>query len=164
MKLVPTIDVEAMVAAAARVRDERIRKLTVYGNPLPQGSKSGRVVGGKVILTEGFGDGPRRKRAWREAVAEAARTWVKAHPEAQPFDGPIVMFVRFYLIRPASAPKKITRPFRKPDLSKLIRAVEDSLSGLLYVDDARIVDITASKDFAENSAPRCEITLMKAEL
>jgi Holliday junction resolvase RusA-like endonuclease len=138
-----------------------VRRITVYGTPLPQGSKSGRVVNGKAILTEGFGDGPKRKRAWREAVAEAARAWVRDAGSPAPLDGPVHLRVHFFLARPKSAPKSVTRPFRKPDLSKLVRAVEDSLSGLLYVDDARIVDLGASKSFTD-SVPCCEISVMEA--
>lgn len=46
---------------------------------------------------------------------------------------------------------------RKPDLSKLIRAAEDALTGIVYVDDARITRLVVEKRFAVDSPPRVEI-------
>jgi Holliday junction resolvase RusA-like endonuclease len=135
------------------------RRIIVFGEPLPQGSKSARVFAGRAILTEGFGDQPKRRKLWREAVAEAARAWLKDNDAPAPLDGAIALSVTFFLPRPASAPKRVTLPIRKPDSSKLLRAVEDSLTGLLYVDDARIVEHHVRKRFAIDSPPRAEIVV-----
>jgi Holliday junction resolvase RusA-like endonuclease len=135
------------------------RRIIVFGEPLPQGSKSARVFAGRAILTEGFGDAPKRRKLWREAVAEAARAWCVANNGPAPLDGAVELTVTFYLPRPASAPKRVVFPIRKPDSSKLLRAVEDSLSGLLYVDDARIVQHLIRKRFAIDSPPRAEIVV-----
>jgi Holliday junction resolvase RusA-like endonuclease len=147
------------------------RRIVVYGIPQPQGSKSARVlphevrakgdqcVGGRAILTEGFGEGPRDRKSWRDAVAEAGRAWLTAHDAPAPLDGPLVMWAWFYLPRPPSAPKSVTLPFRKPDNSKLLRSVEDALSGILYVDDARFVDSHISKRFAINTPPHAVIEI-----
>ncbi|MDB5094066.1 MAG: hypothetical protein JWO85_2167 [Candidatus Eremiobacteraeota bacterium] len=147
------------------------RRIIVYGVPQPQGSKSARVlphdvrprgdqcVGGRAVLTEGFGDGPRHRKSWRDAVAEAGRAWLATHGAPEPLDGPLVMWARFYLPRPPSAPKSVTLPFRKPDNSKLLRSIEDALSGILYVDDARFVDSHVSKRFAIGFPPRAVIEI-----
>jgi crossover junction endodeoxyribonuclease RusA len=37
---------------------------------------------------------------------------------------------------------------RKPDLDKLVRGVFDALSGLCFEDDARVVDLRATKRLA----------------
>ncbi|MDB5069575.1 MAG: hypothetical protein JWM87_686 [Candidatus Eremiobacteraeota bacterium] len=146
-------------------------RLVVYGIPLPQGSKSARTlpheprivgencVGGRVILTEGFGDAPRRRKTWREAVAEAARAWLTKNGAPDPLDGALEMWTRFYLPRPASLPKRVEYPIRKPDLSKLLRSAEDSLSGLLYTDDARIVDSHIYKRYAIGAPPHAVIEI-----
>jgi Holliday junction resolvase RusA-like endonuclease len=123
------------------------------GVPLPQGSKSARVVKGRAIVTEGFGEGPRNRRRWRDAVAEAARKWAGENGHPAPVDLPVRLRLTFYLPRPASAPRRVTQPAKKPDLSKLIRSVEDSLSGIIYADDARVVAIEASKEFALERTP-----------
>jgi Holliday junction resolvase RusA-like endonuclease len=133
-------------------------ELIVYGIAQPQGSKAARVVKGRAILTEGFGDGPRRRKAWREAVADQARAF-QAVNRIPLLDGPLSLTVWFYLPRPASLPKRVKYPIRKPDGSKLLRSVEDSLTGILVADDARFVDLFARKRFAEDGPPRVVIRI-----
>ena len=45
----------------------------------------------------------------------------------------------------------------RPDLSKLIRATEDALTGIIYADDAQIVDIHAKKEYG--LPERVEVTI-----
>jgi crossover junction endodeoxyribonuclease RusA len=134
-------------------------KITVIGQPVSQGSKYARVVHGRAIMTEGFGDKPRALKDWRRAVALAAAEWLKAHGMPAPLDGPVSLSMTFYLPRPKSAPKRVLYPATKPDCSKLARAIEDALSKVAYTDDARIVDLVVKKRFAVGSPPRVEISL-----
>lgn len=127
-------------------------QFVVYGVAQPQGSKSARVFNGKAILTEGFGDGPRKRKAWRQAVADGARAWQSTH-NAPLIEGPIVLEVWFFLPRPASAPKRVFAPTKKPDLSKLTRSAEDSLKGIIWRDDSQVVDSHTYKRFAVDGAP-----------
>ena len=53
----------------------------------------------------------------------------------------------FYFAKPPSVPKKRKEMAVKPDLSKLIRATEDAFIGLLYADDAQIVETIARKHY-----------------
>jgi Holliday junction resolvase RusA-like endonuclease len=66
-------------------------------------------------------------------------------------DEPLELSVIFYLPRPKTATRKF--PAVMPDLDKLIRAVGDSLSGLVYVDDSRIIAISAQKRYADDRDP-----------
>lgn len=154
-------------------------ELVIYGEAQPQGSKSpmlqGKRIAGipgallhpKVYMIEGrrqkrkdgsYTDGPQRAKAWREAVAEAGRIWRAEH--AGPlFDGPLRLYARFFMPRPKSLPKRVTRPIKKPDLSKLARSVEDSLTNVVIEDDARIVDLFARKFFAVDDSPRAVLTI-----
>ena len=129
-------------------------KLIVHGIPLPQGSKTGFVIKGRAVLTDGK-KGP-ALREWRQAIAAEARLWL-TQTNAAPLAGPVAMRVTFYLPRPKSAPRKVLYPATKPDLDKLVRSVGDALKGLAYEEDSRIVDIDARKRFAIDSAPRAEI-------
>lgn len=115
----------------------------VQGVPVPQGSKSGRVVEGRVVLTDGFGDKPRRLGVWRDAVFGGA-------PDLR-LDGPVWVELVFFLPRPASVSRVV--PFVRPDLDKLVRAVLDGLTcrggvGLLC-DDSRVVRLVAEKRYAD---------------
>jgi Holliday junction resolvase RusA-like endonuclease len=53
--------------------------------------------------------------------------------------------VNFFLAKPQSAPKKSTCMVVRPDCSKLVRAVSDSLTGIVFFDDAQVVQIEATK-------------------
>ena len=113
---------------------------TVIGDPAPQGSK--RHVGHGVMI-----ESSKRVKPWREAVAAAA---FKARNGQPPLDGPLVLTVTFYLPKPASLSRRVLEmgPFRKPDLDKLLRSLNDALetSGAV-ASDARIVRIVAEKRF-----------------
>jgi crossover junction endodeoxyribonuclease RusA len=135
-------------------------KLIVHGMPIPQGSKTGFVIGGRAVLTDGK-KGPALKE-WRMAIAGEARRWLQ-ETNAAPLSGPVAMRVTFYLPRPKSAPRKVLYPATRPDLDKLVRSVFDSLQGIIYSEDSRIVDIDARKRFAVDSAPRAEIEVASVQ-
>lgn len=137
-------------------------RLTVYGVALPQGSKSARVVNGRAIMTDGFGDKPRQLKSWREAIADAARVWIATNGAPAPLDVPVTLHATFYLPKPKSAPRKAVHAAKKPDLSKLTRAIEDALTKLAYTDDSRIVELTVRKRYAIDTAPRVEIFIAAA--
>ena len=51
------------------------------------------------------------------------------------------------IAKPRSTPKRVTRPTKKPDTDKLLRAVLDSLTGIGYEDDAQVVRVIAEKQY-----------------
>lgn len=57
----------------------------------------------------------------------------------------VILDLSFYLARPKQLPKRITRPGKKPDLDKLIRATLDSLTGTVFEDDSQVVRVLAEK-------------------
>ena len=68
--------------------------------------------------------------------------------------GPLKMEVTFFFKRPKSASKRIHHTV-KPDLSNLVKSVEDALNGIVYVDDAQIVELSVIKVY--DSAPGIEV-------
>lgn len=119
----------------------------VGGLPTPQGSKSGFVHPhtGRVVLVEGKGAGRARHKAWRSAVHDAATRWAAEHELPAPLDEPVRVSMVFWLPRPQSWPRWRWLPSSKPDLDKLCRSTLDSLSGVLIVDDCRVVELSARK-------------------
>ena len=123
----------------------------VPGIPRPQGSKS-RGKGGRMY------EASKHLKAWRADVTAYARSeWVYAQsPVRKPLTGPLVFGVQFVFPRPqkhylwttshgvrmrqglrADAPVYVTC---KPDVSKLLRAVEDSLTVAgVWGDDSLVV-------------------------
>lgn len=68
-----------------------------------------------------------------------------------PFDGPLEVCMEFYRSVQVSLSQKerarrlsgVHRPTVKPDLSNYIKALEDGLNGIIWIDDNRIVQIVA---------------------
>lgn len=142
-------------------------ELRVDGLPIPQGSKSAfpfkrgdGTIG--VAVTEGK-KGPSLKE-WRGAIAAAARVWIAMNDHPLPLDEPVLIEATFYLPRPASAPKRVAKPAKKPDWDKLSRAAGDALKGLAYTDDSRITTALIKKRFAIDRSPGIEITIRPDEI
>ena len=127
------------------MRMGRSAKIFVHGIPTTQGSK--KVIThrhtGKPIMIE---SSSRALKTWREAILKAA-----AELSFYIDEGPIEVILSFILPRPKSASAKRT-PFelaaKRPDLSKLLRAAEDALTGVWYRDDSQIVSAVISKRVA----------------
>ena len=123
-------------------------RFEVRGQAQPQGSHkiAGRKGGfGRVV------DGNENLPGWRDTVMHAARAAIEADAGwAGPIPGAVEMRVHFYLKRPVSAPKTKDVPaIKKPDISKLVRAIEDSCTDAgVYVDDAQIVSLVTTKQYA----------------
>lgn len=138
-------------------------ELRVYGTPAPQGSKTAFVRNGKAVLVDGR-RGPARQShaAWRQSVATAARDHLEHHDGQVPWDekDALALHISFYLAKPKSR-RKAERWIRvKPDLSKLVRTVEDALKdGGVVADDARIAYIVTRKEYAVDRQPGAVINL-----
>jgi Holliday junction resolvase RusA-like endonuclease len=98
------------------------------GTPVAQGSK--RHVGNGVMV-----ESSKALKPWRDSVVSAG---FGAGPC---LSGPVAVRMIFTLPRPRSARKVDERPSKKPDVGKLARAVEDSITSAgLWIDDAQVVD------------------------
>lgn len=143
---------------------------TVYGRPQPAGSK--RAVrhphtGQTLVVDTNKAAGP-----WKQQVAGAA---IAALPDGGVLfekAEPVVLRVQFYLARPLghygtgrnngrlkpSAPKF---PAVMPDATKLLRGLEDALTGLVWRDDAQVVIQHVEKLYALERA-RTEVIVCEA--
>lgn len=121
---------------------------TVLGLPKPKGSK--RHVG-RGILVESAGPA---LVDWCDSVAQTARV-ARCEAGVASIVDPVAVTLEFRLPRPKSNPKRRdTFPSRKPDIDKLARAVLDALKASgLYSDDSLVVDLHASKRYAEREDP-----------
>lgn len=110
----------------------------ILGVPAPQGSKT-RMPNG-ALVEGGSKTGRAKHKAWRTAVAEAARDVA----DDIPHDGALHVTISFRLPMPASRPARIRAagvwPHAvKPDLDKLVRSTLDGLTdGGLIVGDHRV--------------------------
>ena len=75
----------------------------------------------------------------------------------EPYDGPLEVCMVFFRPVQASLSQKerarrlsgAHRPIVKPDISNYVKATEDALNGILWVDDSLIVTETSEKFYAE---------------
>ncbi len=113
-------------------------RFAVHVRPQPQGSTRTFTPKGwtrPIITTDNKKLKPYREQVSLTALAERqAQGWTMA-----PRGTAIKATFRFFLARPASLPKKIVYHTKMPDVSKLLRATEDALTGILYEDDSQIV-------------------------
>lgn len=128
---------------------------TVYGKPQPAGSKRAfqHRHTGRIVVT----DANTKSRSWKNDVADAAAAAMNGR---QLLDGPLSLIVVFTVPRPKghygtgrnsavirdSAPRW---PAVKPDATKLVRAVEDALTGIVWRDDAQVVHQAVTKRYGE---------------
>lgn len=119
-------------------------RFVVPGRAQPGGSKRAFVRNGHAQVV----DANPKVGAWRERVALAA-----PKPETL-LDGPLRLFVTVSLQRPLGhfgrhglnkKGRETPYPIGKPDLTKYTRAIEDALNGVIWVDDARVVEQQLAK-------------------
>jgi Holliday junction resolvase RusA-like endonuclease len=137
-----------------------ILQFRVNGIAQQAGSKRAFVPKGwtRPIIT----DTNKNLKTWQQLVADVAHHELLQRPvieRGQWRDG-VRLGVVFYLPRPVSLPRRVVAHVKKPDLDKLIRSVQDALAGVLYRDDAQIVDLVARKRYAaESDVPHVDIRL-----
>jgi len=133
---------------------EPVEYIKVSSTPATAGSK--RAFHSKKTGKTWITDDCKRGKEWRATVRAAAE---RQRITRKLYDGPLWLSVDFYLSRPKnhyrtgkfsdqlkpSAPKW---PTKKPDATKLLRAIEDALTGVLWVDDAQIVTQLVTKSYA----------------
>lgn len=119
---------------------------TVTGTPKAQGSKILQTAGGKTWLREADATLP----GWRDNIRAKAREAMKLSLLAPGtiLDTAVAVEIVFYFKRPKSVSKNRAFPHVKPDIDKLARAVLDSMTGVVYTDDGRVVDLAVRKAYA----------------
>jgi len=115
------------------------------GTPVPQGSMK-HIGNGRMIHSRAT-----ELATWRALVALAAK-----QAGCKPIDSPIIISMRFRIKRPKTV--KRDYPTVPPDLDKLVRGVNDGLTGVAFTDDSQIVQLTASKIYSEHTGVDIEIS------
>lgn len=107
----------------------------VPGRPIPQGSL--KFINGHAIHVRA-----QDLALWRADIANEAR---RSHPEK--LQGAVSVTLHFVFNRPKSV--KRAEPSIRPDLDKLIRAVLDGLTDVVYRDDEQVTHLVSSKSYGE---------------
>ena len=133
-------------------------KAVVLGEPVAQGRPRFSRQGGFVKAA--------KSRDYKQYVRLVAS---EDAPEA-PVTGAVLLSLRIYRVIPKSMSKKkreaalagVLRPTTKPDVSNVLKGVEDALKGLWYVDDSQIVGYGELGKWYDKQ-PRIEVTMQVLE-
>src|SRR6056297_862892 len=135
----------------------------IPGTPRPGGSKSAfPMKSGKIAMVDASG---KAGKEWRKTAALIGQ---QAMADKDPYKQPLKVSFWFYMPRPKkhfrinakgtflrdNAPRMHAI---RPDTTKLIRSVEDALTGIVWEDDALIVQQHASKQYAAEDQVGCRV-------
>jgi Holliday junction resolvase RusA-like endonuclease len=138
-------------------------ELYVVGTPMPQGSHTAYIRGGKaIVVPAGSAATQAMFRTWRRQVKEAGEQWLVENPQP-PIDEPVRCFITTYMPLPEGDPYR-TRHATTPDWDKLARSICDSLtdSGILC-NDSRIFHGSLLSLYARpDEHPGCRIRIWTA--
>lgn len=119
-------------------------EFNIHGTPQPQGSAKSFIPKGwkrAVITTANPG-----LKSWRQDISITA---LQAMGEMEPMLGPVMVEATFYFAKPKSTSKKVVFKITKPDVDKTLRGLLDGLSGIVFRDDAQVVQCKISKSFRD---------------
>jgi Holliday junction resolvase RusA-like endonuclease len=98
--------------------------------------------------------------AWEESVVGQA---LAHRPADGPWEGPLGLGVTFFRSMPKSVPKRdraTALPATRPDIDNNVKAITDALQGIIWLNDAQLVDVEARKRYG---VPRVEIRIWRAQ-
>ena len=140
-------------------------KLTIYGDPVPQGRPRFARQGNYVRTYD-----PQRSQDYKQLVRLWATNQLKKIDGFKTLQNPLCVEMDFYVGIPISWSKKkrteaaqgIIRPTKKPDLDNLYKSVTDALNGLVWADDSIITDVKLKKRYTADTA-RVEMVIREVE-
>lgn len=125
----------------------------VVGHPEPAGSKRGFPRAHRNGIHVAIVDANPKAKPWQYTVANVAMDKMAGR---ELFEGAVGLAVVFTLRRPKGhfgvrglRPSAPAWPIVKPDCTKLLRAVEDALTGVVWRDDAQVVEQSVTKRYGE---------------
>lgn len=151
-----------MTTSAVAIEASLLLEFSAVGMPQPAGSKSiGRTKDGRAFVRHA---NDAKQRPWRQEVARSAADAMAGRPL---LDGPVRLRVTFFRPRPtthfkstgglSAAGNRAEYPTARPDVTKLVRALEDALKGIAWRDDAQVVMLEAVKLWGEPARAMVEV-------
>lgn len=138
-------------------------KFEIPGSPIGQGRPKFSTINGHAVAYD-----PEKSRNYKAYVKLLATQAMKDNGFTM-IDGPCCLDILACFEVPKSKSKKFRqaalegreRPIKKPDLSNIVKGIEDALNGLAYKDDSSIVFLSVAKCYSE--VPRVEVILREIE-
>ena len=142
-------------------RVSREINIVIEGEPVAQGRPRYTTKGGYARAYD-----PAKSRRWKQYVASIALQAMRGNP---PMEGALSLSVVVYRsipkswskVKKAKAVSGEIRPITRPDLDNYVKGLKDALSGIVYKDDAQIVDYHEPFGKFYSDKPRVEIEVKK---
>ena len=133
-------------------------RIDVLGSPAPKGSNRAMLRGGRAVFVPGGSKvNAEKQRSFASAIRDEIDRVIGASRSSPVFvDRALAIAIVFRLRRPGShwskkgglLPSAPTAPSVKPDVDKLARHAIDVLTGSVFDDDSRIVELLVRKEYA----------------
>lgn len=127
----------------------------VTGTPRPAGSKRGfrHPHSDRILIVDASGSAG---KVWRRQIQVEAKRVMQTAP---PLPYPVKLRCTFMFKRPQShynksglKPAAKLHHTQKPDATKLLRALEDALTGIVWLDDAQVVEQHVTKHWSDTTS------------
>ena len=120
----------------------RTLNFEILGEPTPKQSARHAVNNGRIT-------------SWQPAKIKNQTAFIRDAITQQlpedfiPFNGvPLFVKIHFLFVKPKSIRKGTTQKTTKPDVDNLMKLVLDAMQGIVYLNDANIVELTGVKEFS----------------
>ena len=131
----------------------------IPGSPIGQGRPKFSTINGHARAYD-----PEKSRNYK-AYVKLLATQAMKEQGFEMIEGPCSLDILAFFEVPKSKSKKfkeralegLERPTKKPDLSNIVKGIEDALNGLVYKDDSSIVYLSVGKYYSD--VPRVEVIL-----
>lgn len=145
-----------------------VLKFEVLGKPEPAGSKKGIPYAVAGHCRCNVIDDNDKAQDWKDSVGVMAKAAMKRDGIDMVDGFPVAVHFAFVVTRPKGDHRRGRNagrlrdgapiyPIKIPDVLKLARAVEDGMTGIVYRDDAQIVDEVLTKRYGKH--PGVEISI-----
>lgn len=137
-------------------------KFEVPGSPIGQGRPKFSTINGHAKAYD-----PEKSRNYK-AYVKLLATQAMREQGFTMIEGPCCLDILAFFEVPKSKSKKfkeralmgIERPTKKPDLSNIVKGIEDALNGLVYRDDSSLVYLSCTKYYSD--IPRVEVIIRES--
>ena len=135
----------------------------IDGKPEPQGRPRASRIGGNIRMYD-----PPKSKAYKQVVALTGRSYM-ARNQYKPLTSALKVTLGFYFRPPKSYSKKRLKAIesrqelytKKPDVDNLAKGLTDALNDICYEDDAQIIEMVITKQYADEEY--AEITIEEVE-
>lgn len=136
-------------------------RFRIFGDPVGKDRPRFRVVpkrgGGHYVQTYT----PKKTAEWEQEIGEQVGVMLARLRAAGltkslnlPFSKRILVTMRTYIQKPASAPKKEVHRIKKPDVDNYAKALLDALEKIALIeDDKTVTDLYVTKRYASDANP-----------